>query len=130
MFFVLFLNRYIDVYFFTQQHKKIACARIERESILISITTLFFYIPLCMSQEFSPTQIATENVDANTVRSLFKLEGQFLHKHTLATQEYNKALSIAENIDDREETSVPYRRNAVYAASLLTIASLRGAQIA
>ncbi|MBP6948571.1 MAG: hypothetical protein KBC41_00850 [Candidatus Pacebacteria bacterium] len=83
-----------------------------------------------MSQEFSPTQIATENVDANTVRSLFKLEGQFLHKHTLATQEYNKALSIAENIDDREETSVPYRRNAVYAASLLTIASLRGAQIA
>lgn len=85
-----------------------------------------------MSQEFSPRiqQTPTEAVDTSIVKGLLKLEGKFLQKHTLATQEYDRALQVAEDIDDREETSVPYRRNAVYAASLLTIASLRGAQIA
>lgn len=57
------------------------------------------------------------------------LEGCLLSKDTIAQDIYTSRCDIAEEIDTREKTSVPYRRNAVRAASLISLACVRGANL-
>lgn len=86
-----------------------------------------------MNHEFSPTapqRIGTE-VGVNKISALdAKLEGSLLVYRELAKQRYIEAIALAEEIDDREQTSIPFNRNAVHIAMLTTYASLRGAKIA
>ncbi len=85
-----------------------------------------------MSQEFSPQapkRIGTE-VGEFKVKALdAKLEGPLRRYHELAKQRYEEAIKLAENIDDKAETSIPFNRNAVHAAMMTTFASLRGAEL-
>jgi hypothetical protein len=87
-----------------------------------------------MSQEFAKftaPQMAAENVSKKDIASINeRLDGKLYVYKTIADEVYAKALAVAESIDEREETLVPFRRNAVYLASLLTTACRRGAQIA
>lgn len=84
-----------------------------------------------MSHEFAPqTQTPAEDMTIKKIIALdVNLEGDFRVKHDIATSIYEKAIPLAENIDDREETSVPFRSNAIVAAALLASACVRGAQI-
>lgn len=80
-----------------------------------------------MSHEFvAPNVIGTES---NTKSCRVQLEGTFRAYQEIANKRYDEALEIAENIDTRMETSHSFNRNAVYAASLLAVACLRGAQV-
>ncbi len=83
-----------------------------------------------MSHEFAPQAPAVIGTESRTKSPDVKLEGSILVYHELAKKRYIEALHIAEKIDDRMETSVPFNRNAVHAAMMLAFASLRGAEIA
>lgn len=80
-----------------------------------------------MSHEF----MAPEIVGTESRTKLVNIElGETLSIYQdIAKKRYAEALSIAENIDDRMQTSIPLNRNAVQAASLLMFACVRGAQI-
>ena len=89
-----------------------------------------------MSPEFMP-QAPTITAEDMSGKKIDKIntsieanpEGRLMVYKSIADEVYAKALSIADGIDDREETNVPYRRNAVYVASLLAVACIRGSQI-
>lgn len=80
---------------------------------------------------FAPlAQPTAENMDVKKITALNgKLEGKFLNYKNISDEIYTKASTIAENIDTREATVIPFRRNAICLASLLAIACIRGAQI-
>ena len=81
-------------------------------------------------QEFSPTApkaIPTES-RGKTINDI-KVSGSYLRYETIARDRYQKAIAIAEKIDDTIQTSIPFNKNAVHAASLLMLAAVRGAQI-
>lgn len=77
-----------------------------------------------MSPEFAPQAPEISRSESLDI----KLEDSIRVYHELAKKRYTEALHIAEKIDDRMETSVPFNRNAVQAAMMLTFASLRGAE--
>ena len=89
-----------------------------------------------MSPEFMP-QAPTITAEDMSGKKIDKIntsieanpEGRLMVYKSIADEVYAKALTIADGIDDREETNVPYRRNAVYVASLLAAACIRGSQI-
>lgn len=119
---------YQALFLVIQQHKKIACTNIKEGCILISITILLcIFILTFMSHEFkAPEIIATESI---TKPCNVKLRETLSLYQDKAKKRYGQALSIAENIDDRIQTSVPFNRNALSAASLLMLACVRGAEI-
>jgi len=82
-----------------------------------------------MSQEFAPKAPTVVGTESRVKSPDVKLEGSILVYHDLAKKRYMEAIHIAEKIDDRLQTSIPFNKNAIHAASLLAFASLRGAQI-
>jgi hypothetical protein len=84
-----------------------------------------------MSQAFvPPAEITAEDMNTKSIAALSKtLDGKILAYKCISDEIYANAITVAENIDEREETNVPMRRNAVYVASLLAKACIRGAQI-
>lgn len=130
-FFIFFLDcRLISLglFWFIQQHKKITCTNANEGGILISITTLLHISYLnFMSHEF----LAPETVGTESRTKLGSIHlGETLSMYEgIAKKRYEEAIRIAENIDDRMQTSIPMNRNAVYAASLLMVACVRGAQV-
>lgn len=85
-----------------------------------------------MPHEFSAqaAHVSAESITEEKVKSLYKkLDGTLLAKRTLAEKVYGEYGKTAEDIDTREQTSVPFRRNAVYLASLVATACIRGAQL-
>lgn len=75
----------------------------------------------------APKAIPTEN-RGKSIDDI-KLSGAILRYQSIAKERYEKAIAIAEKIDDSIQTSVPFNKNAVQAASLLMLAAVRGAQI-
>lgn len=89
-----------------------------------------------MSSEFSPKPQSYVAEDMN-VKKISEIEkninanpgGRLMVYKSIADEVYANALNVADSIDDREETNVPYRRNAVYLASLLSTVCIRGKEI-
>lgn len=87
-------------------------------------------MPPELSQEFSPKApkaVPTESRGKTT--DDIKISGSYLRYQSIARERYEKAITIAEKIDDTIQTSIPFNKNAVHAASLLMLAAVRGAQI-
>jgi hypothetical protein len=90
-----------------------------------------------MSHEFAPhapNAIAAEEINVKNINKLNgQLNGKFLTYKDIADEIYNRAMEIARRIDSQIEqetsTTVPFNERALQAASLLAIASIRGAQI-
>lgn len=80
--------------------------------------------PTFIAEDMSGKKIDT--IDANIESNP---EGRLMVYKNIAEEVYANALKVADGIDDREETNIPYRRNAVYVASLLAAACIRGSQI-
>lgn len=83
-----------------------------------------------MSHEFSPHAPEIVGTESRVKNSTIVLSESLLAYQKIAKNRYAQALEIAENIDDKIETSIPFNKNAVYAASLLMLACVRGAQVA
>lgn len=83
-----------------------------------------------MSHEFAPQAPAVIGTESRTKSPDVCLDGTLAKYQDIAKKRYEDALSIAERIDDKMETSIPFNKNAVQAARMLTLASLRGAEIA
>ena len=85
-----------------------------------------------MSSEFTPQAprvVAAEDMNDSGLNKINRaLEGKLLSRKQSADEVYGTAINIAEDVDTREGTSIPFRKNAVAAACLLTIACIRGAQ--
>lgn len=81
-----------------------------------------------MSQEFAPKAPAVVPTES-MVRPHVVLEGKFEMYQDIARKRYNEAVRIAENIDDRVQSSIPYNKNAVLAAVLTAISCARAGQI-
>lgn len=91
-----------------------------------------YFASTYMSHEFSPIapkRIGTEVGEFKVKVLDAKLEGSLRMYHELAKQRYIEALHLAEEIDDKAETAIPFNKNAIHASMLLAFASLRGAEI-
>jgi GTP-sensing pleiotropic transcriptional regulator CodY len=81
-----------------------------------------------------PAQTSAEDMSGKNISKLDgQLQGKFLTYKHIADSTYERAMDIARRIDTNVEattsTTVPFNERAVYAASLLAIACIRGAQI-
>lgn len=89
-----------------------------------------------MSPEFMPqaptfdaetlTDTKVQKIDSYLTKNF---ESKLMVYKSIADDVYANALKVADAIDDREETNIPYRRNAVYLASLLSTVCIRGKEI-
>lgn len=90
-----------------------------------------------MSHEFAPHAPKAITAEEMNGKNIYKLDGQldgkFLTYKHIADDIYDKAMEIARRIDSQIEqetsTTIPFNERAIQAASLLAIASIRGAQI-
>lgn len=80
-----------------------------------------------MSYEFKAPEVP--GIESRTKLVNVTLRETLSSYQEVAKRRYQEAISIAENIDDNMQTSRPFNRNAVEAASLLMCACVRGAQI-
>ena len=83
-----------------------------------------------MVQEFTPklTKTGTENLPKGS--SPVDLHGDQRVRADLANRRYEEALMIAEDIDNKNETVIPWNQFAVRAAQLTAFAAIRGAEVA